>query len=83
MIIILPVNKKIISKIKKFRLEKKWCKQQELLKNNPRHPSLHLELLEPKRMGIYSIRLDRKFRALLFFRDQNKVEVLNITIHYH
>ena len=83
MTIILPVNKKIISKIKKFGLEKKWCKQQELFKNNPRHPSLHLELLEPKVMGIYSLRLDRKFRALLFFRNQKIVEILNITVHYH
>ena len=65
---VLPVGKKIAKKIIK--------------KNNPAHPGLNLELLEPKTMGIYSIRINRKFRALLFFRDKQTIEILNITVHY-
>lgn len=83
MVKILPVNIKIIRKVKKFGLEKKWEKQLKRLEDNPRHPGLNLELLKPKKMGIYSIRLDRKFRVLLFFRNQKMVEILNITVHYH
>mgnify|MGYP001577336545 CR=1 FL=1 len=82
MVKILPVNRKIIRKLLKFGLEKKWEKQLKLLENNPRYPGLNLELMEPKNMGVYSFRIDRKFRALLFFRNQKTVEILNITVHY-
>jgi len=51
---------------------------------NPAYPSLNLELLEPKQYGIYSFRIDRKFRAIFIFRpDKKAVEILNITVHYH
>lgn len=33
--------------------------------NNPFHPSLNTELLEPKEKLIYSFRLDKKYRAIL------------------
>lgn len=84
MIKILPLSTKILKLLQKHHLQKKFEKQLKLLEANPRHPSLHLELLEPKKYGIYSFRVDRKFRALFIFRpDQNSLEILNLTVHYH
>jgi len=82
-IIILPLNSKLEQKIKRHRLEKQFNKQLKLLSQNPKHPSLHVELLEPKSCGIYSLRMNIKFRALFIFRDDKKaIEILNITVHY-
>lgn len=36
------------TKLKRFGLKRKFEKQMTFLKANPRHPSLNLELLEPK-----------------------------------
>lgn len=56
----------------------------KLLENNVYHPSLNVELLEPKKMGIYSFRIDRKYRAIFIFREKNEViEVINVTVHYN
>lgn len=78
-----PISPKLERKIVKFGLVKRFEKQINFLKNNPDHPSLNLELLEPKQYGIYSFRIDRKFRALCVFRnDSEEIEVINITVHY-
>lgn len=79
---IYPLSHTVKRALKRHHLEKKFNKQSSLLRQNRFHPSLHLELLEPKRMKIYSIRLDKKYRVLLFFRRQNLVEFLNVTTHY-
>ena len=82
--IILPLKPKLKAKIKKYSLEKKFQKKLSIFAKNPAHPSLNLELLEPKQYGIYSFRIDRKFRAIFIFRpDKKAVEILNITVHYH
>lgn len=84
MVIILPVSTRILAIVRKHSLQKKFEKQLALLAQNPRHPSLHVELLEPKQHGIYSFRIDRKYRALFFFRpDQHGIEILAVTVHYH
>lgn len=81
---ILPISTKLNSKIKKYNLQKKFTKQTKLLKENPKHPGLNLELLEPKKHGIYSFRIDKKYRALLIFRkDKKSLEIIAITVHYH
>jgi len=83
-VIILPLKPKLKAKVKKYCLERKFQKKLKLLAENPRHPALHLELLEPRQYGIYSFRIDRKFRALFIFRpDKSAIEILNITVHYH
>lgn len=83
MITILPPSSLVHKTIKKHSLQNKFRKHVELLSQNPRHPSLHVELLEPKQHGIYSFRIDRKYRALFFFRpDQQGIEILAVTIHY-
>ena len=83
MIEILPLNNKLNTKVKVLGLEKKLKKQLSLFSENPHHLSLNTELLEPKEYGIYSFRIDRKYRALFIFReDKNSIEILNITSHY-
>jgi len=74
----------VLRKLKKYSLVKKYEKQIKLLESNLYHPSLKVELLEPKKLGIYSFRIDRKFRALFIFQKKGEViEVLNVTVHYN
>ncbi len=83
MLQILPYSKIVLKKVKTFGLEKKFKKQIALFSQNPHHPSLHTELLQPKEYGIYSFRIDQKYRALFIFRkEKNAIEILNITSHY-
>jgi len=68
--------------LKKHNLVKKWEKAKKLFRENFRHPSLKVELLELKWRGIYSFRLDRKYRALFFITNNTKIEIFKITKHY-
>jgi len=84
MFTILSLNASILSKIQKYNLQKKFNKQLKLFSQNPLHPSLNVELLIPKEYGIYSFRIDLKFRALyIYHKNTNVVEIINITVHYH
>ncbi len=67
--------------LKSRGLLKKWQKAVLLFSANIKQPSLNVELLEPKWRGIYSFRIDRKYRAL-FFLDGERAEVFQITNHY-
>jgi plasmid maintenance system killer protein len=81
---VLPLRKDIIERLKKYGLERKFDKQIKYLEKDPRHPGLILELLEPRSRGIYSIRIDRKYRALLrFLPDRISIEIIVITNHHH
>lgn len=83
MLQILPCSKVVLKKVKIFGLEKKFNKQLIIFLKDPRYPSLHTELLEPKEYDIYSFRIDQKYRALFIFRDDKLViEIINITSHY-
>lgn len=80
---ILPSKILVLKKLKKHGLARKYEKQIKLLRDNIYHPSLNVELLEPKKMGLYSFRIDKKYRAIFIFRSKNSViEVLNVTVHY-
>ena len=80
---ILPLSEKVKKKIEKHNLQSKFDKQIKLFKQNPKHPSLNVELLEPKEYGIYSFRIDKKYRGLFIFRpDKQAIEILTITVHY-
>ena len=79
---ILPVNLAIYDYAKKRGLAKKLAKRIKLLGLNIRHPSLNVELLEPKHLRIYSCRVDKKYRALFIFREMLVIEILKITDHY-
>jgi Txe/YoeB family toxin of Txe-Axe toxin-antitoxin module len=79
----LPLSKKIKDKIERHHLQKKFKKQIKLFKLDPKHPSLNVELLEPKEYGVYSFRIDRKYRGLFIYRlDRQAIEILTITVHY-
>ncbi len=67
--------------LKNHRLTKKFNKQIKLFQQNPRHPSLHTELLEPKSAGVYSFRIDRRYRTLFVIINSN-VEIVDINDHY-
>ena len=69
--------------LSKHNLVKKFEKQYQKLIEDPHHPSLNLEILEPKNRGIYSFRLDRKYRVLFLFDINQDIEILMITNHNH
>ncbi|MBI5306307.1 type II toxin-antitoxin system YoeB family toxin [Candidatus Wolfebacteria bacterium] len=75
------LRKDIIEYLFTYKLDKKWDKASRLFNKNIRHPSLKVELLEPHWRGIYSFRIDKKYRAL-FFINNNAAEVFKITNHY-
>ena len=63
----MPVITEIRNDIKEYLRDhgilKKWQKAKRLFENNPFHPSLNTELLEPKHRLIYSFRIDKRYRA--------------------
>lgn len=79
---ILPLRRDLAIYIQKHGLQKKWDKCKKIFDENPRHPSLHTELLEPKENLIYSFRVDRKYRALFYIHEDKSVEIIAITKHY-
>ncbi|MFQ5455479.1 MAG: hypothetical protein ACE5EA_04635 [Nitrospirota bacterium] len=68
--------------IQKHCLWKKWVKTKRLFENDPSHPSLNVELLEPKHRLIYSFRIDRMYRTLFVCLPDDKIEIITITKHY-
>lgn len=84
MLKILPLSRLVKKKVAGHGLTRKFAKQCRLLERDPSYPSLKVELLEPRQYGVYSFRIDRKYRALFVFRpDKQGIEILNITVHYH
>ncbi len=80
-------------KIKRLRLDlqkylikrnliKKFDKQLKLFRDNPKHPSLNTERLEPKSLKIYSFRIDRKYRAIFIIIASDEAEIVDINDHY-
>lgn len=63
-------------------LIKKFEKQVTLFLKNPKHPSLHTELLIPKQMRIYSFRIDREYRAIFILINPSEAEIVDINDHY-
>ncbi|MEK7175719.1 MAG: hypothetical protein AAB693_02885 [Patescibacteria group bacterium] len=80
--IILPLHQEIVNYLKVHQLSKKFEKQYNIFLINKKHPSLNLELLEPKRMKIFSFRVDQKYRAIFIFRGKDIVEILDVNNHY-
>ena len=79
---IFPISPEVTLYLKKRRLEKKFWKQVELFKDNPFHPSLNTELMEPRRMHLWSFRVDKKYRANFLFLNPNTIEVTEVNNHY-
>jgi len=76
-----PLRHDLTEYLKKQNITTKFNKAKKLFEQNLRHPSLNTEILEPHHHGIYSFRIDRKYRALFFF-DGELVEIFQITNHY-
>ena len=77
-----PLRSNLAKYLLKRRISKKFTKQQKLFCNNPRHPSLHTERLEPKKLKIYSFRIDKKYRAIFIIPSPNEAEIVDINDHY-
>jgi Txe/YoeB family toxin of Txe-Axe toxin-antitoxin module len=66
----------------KHNLIKKYDKSKRFFENDPLHPSLNTELLEPRDRLIYSFRLDRKYRAIFIYVGEDEIEIITFTNHY-
>ncbi len=77
-----PLKDDINKYLKNHQLDKKFQKAQELFEQDIHHPSLNVEILEPKHLKVYSFRLDKKFRAIFVITAENEVEILTVTNHY-
>lgn len=75
------INGRVREQIRSYGLEKKFQKQVFLFVQNPLHPGLHTEKLEPKEVGLYSFRIDKQLRAIFRIRDGG-AEILKISKHY-
>ena len=83
MLTVLPLPNELVRIVNKHGLRRKFRKQCELISRNWRHPSLRVERLEPKEVGLCSFRIDRKYRAIFFFReDEEAIEIVDVTVHY-
>lgn len=79
---ILPLHLEIKEYLEKRGLERKFEKQKQLFEKNPFHPGLNTELLEPRKMKIWSFRIDRKYRDIFIFREKDVIEVIDVNDHY-
>ncbi len=77
-----PLRSDVRQYLQKRQLMKKWKKASDVFEHNIRHPSLNVELLEPRWRGIYSFRIDRKYRALFFITPRGTAEIFAVTNHY-
>ncbi len=77
-----PLREDLQKYLIKHGLVKKFDKQVTLFLNNPSHPSLNTEILEPRSFKIYSFRIDRKYRAVFGIRGNSEVEIIDINDHY-
>ena len=62
-------------------IQKKAEKKEKLFRQNPFHPSLHTEKLEPKGKEVWSFRVDKKYRIFFRFINSNRVLFLTIGLH--
>lgn len=76
-----PLNRRVEKQLTKYNLTEKFRKQKTLFELNPSHPGLNTEKLEPKSVGLYSFRIDKKYRAIFRIKE-GVAEVIHITKHY-
>ena len=79
---VLPIHKDTSDYLKKHNLEKKFSKQLNLFLMNISYPSLEVELLEPRHLKFWSFRVDKKYRAIFIFRENEEIEILDVNNHY-
>lgn len=62
-------------------IQNKTEKKTQFFKQNPNHPSLHLEKLEPKHLGLWSMRIDRNYRVIFSFGENDRIIFRDIGAH--
>jgi len=62
-------------------LKAKTKKKIELFQNNPKHPSLRSEKLEPKHLNLYSFRIGRNWRIVFDYEDSKVARLRDIDKH--
>lgn len=77
-----PLRSDLKLYLNKRNLKKKFNKQLNIFITNPRHPSLHTEILEPKNLKLYSFRIDRKYRVIFILTSSDEIEIVDINDHY-
>ena len=80
--ILKPLRPDLKKYLQKHNITKQYLKQAIFFEDNPHHPSLNTEILEPKHLKIYSFRIDRKYRAIFILTKRNEVEIIDINLHY-
>ncbi len=76
-----PLKEEVKRYLAEHQLEKKFAKAQAMFVQDIQHPSLNVELLEPKHLRVYSFRVNRRYRAI-FIVVGGEAEVLTVTNHY-
>ena len=76
-----PIREDLIKYAQKRNILKKLNKQISIFEENPSHPSLNTEILSPKKLRLYSFRIDRKYRAIFIYRKE-EAEIIDINDHY-
>lgn len=77
-----PLRADLIEYLEKHNLTKKFNKQLKVFKENPRYPSLHTEILEPKSSKLHSFRINKKYRVIFGAAEDGTVEIVDINDHY-
>ncbi|EKD90765.1 MAG: hypothetical protein ACD_30C00092G0033 [uncultured bacterium] len=77
-----PLSPKLVKYLTRHNLTDKFNKQLGLFKENFNHPSLNTEKLAPRELGLYSLRIDRKYRAVFHILPTGEVQFVDINDHY-
>ncbi len=62
-------------------IQRKIEKQRSVFEQNPFHPSLHTEKLEPKHRAYWSFRVDQNYRVIFRFIDASEVLLMTVGTH--
>jgi len=77
-----PIRQDLAKFISRHNLNAKFTKQLTQFIQNPFHPSLQTEILNPKAFKLYSFRLDQKYRVIFIKISENEIEIVDINNHY-
>ena len=77
-----PIHPDILAYLRRHNLLKKFEKQLKFLQESYSHPSLHVKILNPRKLKIFSFRLDKKYRVIFSVQESTFIEILDITNHY-
>ena len=63
-------------------IKRKAERREQLFRENPFHPSLHTEKLNPKEREVWSFRIDENYRIIFRFKDAKTVYFLTVGPHH-